>query len=96
MILFSYIYNNIKNIVMKTPTLQEARNRYPIGTIFSNINLGFTCTNIKVKGCEFKYNYDNRISICDGNTNHDGSFTVYKDGKWADIDKHDELNYEVY
>lgn len=71
--------------------LEEAKCRFPIGTIFSNTNLGYgpTCVNIKVIGSEFHITNDGRINI-DGNLadqhgERDGTFTIYKDGKWATI-----------
>lgn len=66
-------------------TIEEAKLRYPVGTIFSNINLGYTCENVKVTGVYYKKKDDNSISLEIGNADRAGSFTVYQDEKWAKI-----------
>lgn len=38
--------------------LEEAKIRYPIGTVFSNKNLGYNCTNIKIRNSLFHEEVD--------------------------------------
>lgn len=65
--------------------IMEARRRYPIGTVFSNKNLGKNCDNIKVTGINFEKDSESLFITADSNDSIYGKFTVYKDGKWAEI-----------
>jgi len=84
---------------MEQPTIEEARIKFPVGTIFSNKNLGLCCDNIEVTGTHFYTNADGSILInkdsnkCKGYS--PGAYTVYHDGKWAQI-MNQEPNYEIY
>lgn len=81
------------------PTIEEARIKFPIGTIFSNKNLGLCCDNIEVIGTHFYTKADGSILI-DKDSNRSkgyshGAYTVYKKGKWTEI-TNVEPQYEIY
>lgn len=86
---------------MEKPTLQEAKNKYPIGTIFSNRNLGMNCDNIEVIGTVFYYD-GKRIMIKTTSSKRKGytesNYTVYSDGVWANVSNSTNTNYdyEIY
>ncbi len=72
---------------MEIPTLEEAKKRFPIGTVFSNKNLGYDCDNIEVVGDYFKY-HGNEILIARESGKRKGfstsSYTVWDKGVWAE------------
>jgi len=88
-----------ENIIMKIPSLEEAQNRFPIGTLFNNQNLKCGCDNIEVTGTLFSYYESNSIIIdyrsCLRKGRIGTGYTIYKDGIWADID-YLPGNYEIY
>lgn len=62
--------------------IKEAKRRYPIGTKVSNKNLGYNC-DFEVTGDHYYMLGIDRFSS--SFTLDCGLYTVYKDGKWADI-----------
>ena len=95
------VYNNgvwaeRTDLLRKPSLLDEAKERFTVNTVFSNTNLGFSCTDIKIiKTPEFEIRTD-QILIKDGGCNKEGSFTIYKDGKWAEIVPVKEERVEVF
>lgn len=85
---------------MEQPTLDEARIKFPIGTKFNNKNLGLKCDNIEITGTHFYKSTDGNILVGSDSSKRKGynssSFTVYKDGVWAEITNSTEPNYEIY
>lgn len=76
--------------------VDQAKKLFTVNTVFSNTNLGFRCTDIKIiKTPEFEIRKD-QILIKDGGCNKDGGFTIYKDGKWAEIVSVKEERREVF
>ena len=68
----------------KDALLQEAMERFPVDTVFSNVNLGYKCENVKVvKDC-FTLTDDGRVNLKNNCASEMGEFTVYKNGKWAE------------
>lgn len=66
--------------------LEEAKIRYPIGTVFSNKNLGYNCTNIKIRNSLFHEGGHNTIWLSDGGAEREtGIFTLYERGQWAEV-----------
>lgn len=80
---------------MELPTLEEAKMRFPIGTIFHNGNLGCGCYNNEVIGDNFYYDGGNIMINRNSIKNNDSNYTIYKRGKWADIE-YNEPKYEIY
>lgn len=76
------VFSEVKS---KSDLIEEAKKRFPIDTVFSNENLGYSCRDIKVTGEGFNIDWDGRLEIKPGNTNKSGSFTVYRKGVWAQI-----------
>jgi hypothetical protein len=74
-----------ERIDLRKPSLvDQAKKLFTVNTVFSSTNLGFRCTDIKIiKAPEFEIRKD-QILIKDGGCNEEGSFTIYKDGKWAE------------
>ncbi len=86
---------------MELPTFEEARRKFPIGTIFSNKNLGLMCDNIEVTGTHYYIScncilIDKDSNKCKGYS--PGAYTVYQDGVWAEITNPNiqGINYEIY
>lgn len=76
--------------------VDQAKKLFTVNTVFSNTNLGFRCTDIKIiKPPEFEIRKD-QILIKDGGCNDPGAFTIYKDGKWAEIVSVKEERREVF
>lgn len=76
--------------------VDQAKKLFTVNTVFSNTNLGFICTDIKIiKAPEFEIRKD-EILIKDGGCDKDGGFTIYKDGKWAKIVPVKEERIEVF
>jgi hypothetical protein len=76
----------IKSVAMtEKELLEEAKRKYPIGTIFSNSNLGCGCDGIKVTGEGFYKDKWADIVIDNLSNASQGRYTVYKDGEWAKV-----------
>lgn len=70
--------------------IAEARRRYPVGTIVCNKNLDYFCT-FEITGTMFSEKTKQKhVVVNQCSVKEDGSFTVYKDGKWADVLKSPE------
>jgi hypothetical protein len=72
-------------VMTEKQLIEEARTRYPVGTIFSNSNLGCGCDGIKVTGEGFYKDGWGKIVIYNLSNASNGRYTVYKDGKWAKV-----------
>jgi hypothetical protein len=72
-------------VMTEKQLIEEAKRKYPIGTIFSNSNLGLDCHGIKVTGEGFYKDKWGDIVIDNLSNALFGRYTVYKDGEWAKV-----------
>lgn len=74
------------NIEEELILIQKAKIKYPPGTKVSNYNLKYDCR-FKITGIEFRRSTITPTALLvDSNSTQDaGAYTVYDEGKWADI-----------
>lgn len=79
----------------KEDLLSEAVSKFPVGTVFNNGSIiGRTMSDVTVDG-KPRWDYTDIIINIQGG----GNFTIYRDGKWADIISGpvgSEPNYSIY
>jgi hypothetical protein len=74
-----------EKVIDKEELLREARKRYPVGTKFDNHNLGYTCTQTIIKQDFYVLDDLSEVSANKDSTDGTGSYTIYKNDKWAKI-----------
>jgi hypothetical protein len=79
----------------KEDLLSEAVSKFPVGTVFNNGSIiGRSMSDVTVGGRP-RWDYDDIIINIQGG----GNFTIYRNGKWADIisgPAGSEPNYSIY
>jgi hypothetical protein len=77
--------------------IKIAKQKYPPGTIFSNVNIGYGCNNIEVTGNDFYTSYRS-LFIKDSSTKNGSVYTVYCEdlNQWAEITKTVNKIYELW
>ena len=82
-------FDTLKSEDKTSALIEEAKKRFPKGTIFSNKNLSIPTSGEKVTvistSPEFYFEYEGKLSIKNGHTDSDSNWTIYYDGKWAEI-----------
>ena len=70
------------DLLSEDSLLKEARRRYPEGTRVSNSNLGHFCA-FTINSTKFHYKtVENKVIY---NSSSIGSYTIFENGKWADV-----------